>query len=455
MMSNLLGKMDVVEMTRSWFKSGATSNVQLRIVLLIQGVIMAATLLSTVVAAHEEPEPSPPASSPTSLCSRELAATLWGGAFAFFSLLADAWAASAVVESTTGEPSVIVRIVWVVAVLPLAGLWGALMTMFVSFRFRQILIASMNPEYLRHESRNFQKIIRYIGVLLFGTSNSSVLKSTSILVGTEVVLGKRKSLVLPDTHVQKRETLTEKSMVNALTLGHRVFENSDLVSLTEEGKEALLRTNVLPTYEQLLFLRGKGSVATAIIAIQAIGYMTAISYRAVKGLSVSPVEGIGFGFSMLVIVHSLVRFYGGLSQHVLVIYLDPVQEQEISYQCYCTRWSFDDKESCTRIAFMCLVVIVSAIVAFTIQVEWHVLKKYWLDAIGPILFVFALSLQIFSIYLEYWDRSEVGAMLGFACSGIMSLGAIVVVVVATVMHWRHNNFDTRTPSVVHNLPFLG
>lgn len=92
-----------LEMTSDLYKSRVMmSNVELR-VLLIQGVNIVATsfLLLTVVAAHQAPEPSqPPASSsPPRFCSRPLAATLWGGAFAFFSLMADAWGASTAIDA--------------------------------------------------------------------------------------------------------------------------------------------------------------------------------------------------------------------------------------------------------------------------------------------------------------------------------------------------------------------
>ncbi len=56
-----------------------------------------ATSLTTFVAASQlAPEASAlsPSASSSSLCSRELSTTLWGAAFAFSSLMADAWLAS-------------------------------------------------------------------------------------------------------------------------------------------------------------------------------------------------------------------------------------------------------------------------------------------------------------------------------------------------------------------------
>jgi hypothetical protein len=38
---------------------------------------------------------------------------------------------------------------------------------------------------------------------------------------------------------------------------------------------------------------------------------------------------------------------------------------------------------------------------------------------------------------------------------LSSFSGIVVCIVATILNWQTNNFDSRTPSVIHNLPFLG
>jgi hypothetical protein len=47
-------------------------------------------------------------------------------------------------------------------------------------------------------------------------------------------------------------------------------------------------------------------------------------------------------------------------------------------------------------------------------------------------------------------------MFGISLSSIsLSVGGMVVALVATIMHWQHNNFDIRTPSMVHNFFFLG
>jgi hypothetical protein len=125
----------------------------LKALVVIQGVIMA-TCLSTFVAARQlAPEPtasSPSASSSSSsLCSRALATTLWGAAFAFFSLMADAWPASKAFSSFWRDRSLSARLMSFLQfapLAPLAGIFHILRNLFTTLRFRQILRRSTNPE---------------------------------------------------------------------------------------------------------------------------------------------------------------------------------------------------------------------------------------------------------------------------------------------------------------------
>ncbi len=91
---------------------------------------------------------------------------------------------------------------------------------------------------------------------------------------------------------------------------------------------------------------------------------------------------------------------------------------------------------------------------------------------GPVFFLLALILQVVSMILILRQASSTilslhgsswicdlclffCAMFGISLSSILlSLGGMVVVVVATIMHWQHNNFDIHTPSFVHNLSFF-
>jgi hypothetical protein len=223
-----------------------------------------------------------------------------------------------------------------------------------------------------------------IHVILFGINQPrNFLKCTRIVASTYVVLGMSDSTRLQSTHINAAHSpVKEDNMADALIRGHKVAENSCLMVLKESRKFALLESDILPNYKQLQFLDGRSGIATLIIGVQAIGYITSIIYRAIHHLSVSPIKAIGFAFSMLVIVHSIVHSMGVICQNPLGIYLNPTQETDILDKCNCTQRSYSDDNPCENVTIVGMV----AVVAFTILNEWHVLKISWLDAIRPILF---------------------------------------------------------------------
>lgn len=346
-------------------------------------------------------------------------------------------------------------------VAPVYGIRLILKQMFTTLRFRQFLRSSTNlglgPDTMS-KSTKLRRVIDDVLAILFGISQPrGFLKSTRIVANTYIVLGMSDSTKLPSTHIQTSHSpVKEDNMADALTLGHKTAENSSLMELNEAGKLALLESSILPHYKQLRFLDGRSGIATLIICVQAIGYVTSIVYRAIHHLPVSPIEAIGFAFSMLVILHSLVHSVGVICQNPLVIYLNPTQEQEMFDKCKFTRCSTVAGVNCANPTMVGTVVVVSVVVAFTLLVEWHVLRISLLDAIGPILFLISLITQLFSLplYSRYLDLSRWGALL-FLGSLMISVGGIVVSIVATILNWQTNNFDSRTPSVIHNLPFLG
>jgi hypothetical protein len=305
-------------------------------------------------------------------------------------------------------------------------------------------------------SNKLRRVIDDILVILFGINQlPGFLKRTRIVATTYIALGMSDSTTLPATHIYTEDSpVKEDHMADALTLGHKTAENSFLMVLNDAGKLALLESSILPNYKQLRFVDGRSGIATLIIGVQAIGYVTSIVYRAIHHLPVSPIEAIGFAFSMLVMVHSIVHSVGVICQNPLVIYLNPIQEQEWFDKCKSTRWSNVDEVFCNNATMVGMVVVGSVVVAFTIFVEWHVLRISWLDAIGPILFLLSLITQSFLliIYLKYWVTWKF--WLGFGAM-MISFGGIVVSIVATILNWQTNKFDIRTPSVIHNLPFLG
>ncbi len=428
----------------------SSNNVGLKALLLTQGVIVATCLSSFVGARQLAPEPS--ASSPfassssssSSLCSRAIANTLWGSAFAFSSLMADRWVAHEAETSLWVEGSSLGTRLFsffvVATVTPSYGISEVLKNWSMTLRFRQIVTSSINPE-------------------LAANTTACFLSNTRMAANTHIVLGISDSSTLPPTHLQRSDCpVKEENIADALTLGHKTGGNSCLMELNVAGKLALLESSILPYYKQLRFLDGRSVITIVIIGVQAFGYVTSIVYRAIHHLPVSPIEAIGFSFSMFVIVHCVAHFWGATSQCPLVVYLDRTQEQQMIDKCKFIRWSNADELICGRRRICGMVVVGIVVVVFTILVEWEVLNISLLDAIGPILFLVSLNInQLIRSIIRSWrvSASEIQDSLNLFFFAIISLGGIVVSIVATILNWHTNKFDSRTPSVIHNLPFIG
>jgi len=336
----------------------------LKALLLTQGVIVA-TCLSTFVGAPQlAPEPSAsspsPSSSSPSLCSRSLLTTLWAAAFAFISLMADAWPAAKAVASVFGDASSSHRWLNFLVYAPLApwpGVFLVLEQMFKTIRFRQILSPRVTNPELASDAMSIciklWRVIKYILFILFGYQARGILKSIRIVANTYIVLGMNDSNTLPSTHINRNcSPVKEDNVADVLTLGQKTAENSCLMVLNDAGKLALLECSILPNYKQLRFLDGRSSIATVIIAIQAIGYVASSVYRAILHLPVTPIETIGLAFSMLVIVYSLVHSVAAICQNPLVIYLNSTQQQEVWDKCKDTRWSNADDKICKNAAIV-------------------------------------------------------------------------------------------------------
>jgi len=188
------------------------------------------------------------------------------------------------------------------------------------------------------KSNALRRVVDDMLVILFGINQPrNFLKCTRIVASTYVVLGISDSTRLPRTRIHAAHSpVKEDNMADALTFGHKVTENSCLMLLKRAGKLALLESDILPNYKEFQFLDGRSGIATVIIGVQAIRYITSIIYRAIHQLPVSPIEAIGFPFSMLVIVHSIVHSLGVIYQNPPVVYLNPTQETDILDKCKST-----------------------------------------------------------------------------------------------------------------------
>ncbi|CAM6008733.1 unnamed protein product [Sphagnum balticum] len=441
----------------------------LKALLLTQGVIVA-TYLSTFVGAPQlAPEPSAsspsPSSSSPSLCSRSLLSTLWGSAFAFISLMADAWPAAKAVAVVFGDASSSHRWLNFLVYAPLApwlGIFLVLQQMIKTIRFRLILPLRVTCPELASDAQGILKTIR-------------------IVANTYIVLGVNDSDTLPSTHFNTNcSPVNEDNVAEVLTLGQKTAENLCLMVLNDAGKLALLECSILPNYKQLRFLDGRSGIATIIIAMQTTGYVASIVIRAIFHLPVSPIETTSLAFNMVVIVHSVVHRVGAICQNPLVIYLNRTQQREMADRCEATRWSNVDDEICKNRAIVGMVVVAIVLVALTIVVGWPVLrrsldwgcpafrkgwtkcwsenmKRSW-DGIGLIFFLICLFFQLILLikyakyYISPWTAPEDLSEL-FVLIPLFTLSAIVTSMIGSILNWTQ--CDSRTPSLIHIVPFLG
>ncbi len=250
-------------------------------------------------------------------CSRSLFTTLWGFAFAFVGLTLDAsHTADAHDQRAASFRTKLYYAVFFGPVVPFSNV----VALYYDVYAYTLLSLSLNnmPAPQRQLTNKAAKIIANCKVVL-GTSEGKLPETH----GTPILAD------IPD---QER----------ALVLGSRLPENSYIVQLNYKGKEALLRSGVLPGYRRLQFLQGNRSFAMVLNGMQAFGYVLAALVRVQTGLLVSPIENIGFTFSILVLMHSVSHFVAATCHRPLIVYLRPDQQQDEVFQmCESTQWTQD------------------------------------------------------------------------------------------------------------------
>jgi hypothetical protein len=232
--------------------------------------------------------------------------------------------------------------------------------------------------------------------------------------------------------------------------------------LNYEGMAALLRNDVLANvdYRQLRFLGRRTLLETVIIILQAISYIIAVVYRRAKHLHVSPVEGIGFTWSLLVVVDTFVQYFlGSRSQQALLIYLTPRQEDMIHDIDKNTKYGDGIDSGPWEWILTFFVGFVVAGVA-TIPVLPVLAKKHTVYMVGHIMFFGDFVLQF--IFLLMYRKKCCGSHVDpdillrlLVFPGIIASAGVVLIIIATKQHWHDEQFDNPTPSLGRYFPFIG
>jgi hypothetical protein len=234
--------------------------------------------------------------------------------------------------------------------------------------------------------------------------------------------------------------------------------------LNNEGIVALLLSGVLNNadYKQLRFLGRKTGLETVIIILQSITYITAVVYRRIQHLKVTPIEGIGFAGSLLFLVHAFVQYvFGAPSKKGLLIYLTTQQAQNIQdfrHGNPLPEWNEGWDPDYRALILTSLVGFVVAGVA-TWLLYPVLATKNMVDMLGPIIFLgdFLPQFIFFIVYIRqcFGLRLNLSQLVRILLiSGIIALAGVALAIYATIRHWHDQNFDIPTPSLGRYFPFI-
>ncbi|CAK9271106.1 unnamed protein product [Sphagnum jensenii] len=450
----------------------------------VAGILLAFFLIMSPWAAALAPEPSP---SPLCCCClRSLFTTLWGFAFAFVGLTLDAWhTADAHDQRAASFRTKLYYAVFFGPVVPFSNL----LALYYDVYAYTVLSESINnmDDPQREDAKKAAKIIANCKIVL-GTSEGK----------------------LPQTHgTPILADMTDQE--SALVLGSRLPENSYMVQLNYKGKEALLRSGILPGYRSLQLLQGNRSFAMVLNGMQAFGYVFAALVRVQTGLLVSPIETIGFTFSILVVMHSVGHFVAARCHLPLIVYLRPDQQQDEVFQmCQSTQWTqyqfnkvifYKSFLGSSTVGMLLLMLVVTRFVTFypagTPAVHCITADDSSRGLlIGPVLFTFFaflylginLSTGSLKVFQDRW-RTRGDTLLPFRrrpdmavenivndfierirganvvrrgiwiliidCTfSVGTVSGMIIALVTTIVYWDEK-FAERTPGRVHIWPFIG
>ncbi len=226
--------------------------------------------------------------------------------------------------------------------------------------------------------------------------------------------------------------------------------------LNYEGMLALLRSKALAhaDYEQLRFLGGRTGLEIFIIFFQSMSYITAVVYRRIQHLNVTPIEGIGFTGSLLFLVYAFVQFFlGSVSTQGLLIYLTPAQElaiKKFSEHDPPPHW-FDGMDP-DRWALGLTSLVGLLVAGVGTWLVYPVLTtKNPVEVLQHIIFFGDFILQFILLIVYFKGGSGPVPLL---IPGIITLAGVALAMYATILHWHDQNFDIPTPKLGHYLPFI-
>lgn len=390
-------------------------------------VICVMTLLQLVLA-QAKPKPY---CDDTCHQTRELAPNLWGGIVTLVSLTIDAWGFASASEFAW-------RLLLVFVAGPIMPVWS--------------LIEVLGKAFV---GMNLTKKL--------GRSTLNVAKSnaTNIIAQCDVLLGMSEDAAtrFPVLHTEQNYSIDV--LLTPLEVGNR-RESEALVLLNDRGKEALLRANVLPKYEQLRFLQGYSGLAIAVSAAQATGYIFGVISRASQSFKVTPVERICMSLSFIVLVKAGLYTIASSCHHPLLLHVPSEQEESVLEACKDTKYDEKDEFGVEIKTLICTELVLLLLISFSISAIAHVLTYSTFDAFPSFFFATGLFLQMIIALLMFGKSIRIPNMLRtklcsisiVAVCSLVNIAAYTLATLATIKNWHSSEFDLKS-SYSHILPHIG
>jgi hypothetical protein len=301
---------------------------------------------------------------------------------------------------------------------------------------------------------------------------TSLKKVAKIITSCQVLVGTNRENIL-ETHGVRMEHYDTETFTNdesVLILGTKSPENSYMVELDYKGKEALLRSNVLPGSERLELLLGTGAIARVLAGVQAFGFIGGVIVRAGFHLPVTPLEIIGVSHGVLVFLHSVSHFVAATCHRRLIVYLDAREQNAVFLACPKTQSTdrlYNQKLKGTKVLsiFICLILLGLLYVLIWHSLDRAIVYDYQLVRVAFMMFIYSFYLHIvvadfitikFADYIpiKFADDISISTALN-TIFGLATGISMILSLVVTLKYWHSNLYCIRTNTLTHIWPYIG
>ncbi|KAG0589190.1 hypothetical protein KC19_1G002500 [Ceratodon purpureus] len=365
-------------------------------------------------------------------CSRRLVTTVWGCIVTLLALGLDSWGRYR--HTVSGKVDTV--IIFVLGALnPFISFWGvaddAVDYVRMLTRLEKPLLPSCFPW-----GQCVVKIIVPSDVIINGLSQPMYEKLRDL-----------KSIYAGDIEVH--------DFSNAIVIGGFKEELVNFIPLSLEGKEALLRANVLPTYDDLKKLHGHSRLGVVLSFIQAIGYIYGVVFRSAEGLHVSPVEVICLVLNLLLLMKVGLHHFSSFLHKPLVLHLDADNQERFWKECQKIEHRFVIFSShltwCVALSSLGFAAILISFIAGMAKHLDHPQQIYF----PLILFLLTLMYTALALQTLVLGKSKHSALLElliYVLNGVSYISALAV----TGKFWIGKEFNVRSSHDASELfPHIG